>query len=76
MLTLDPDVKVRPSFSASRAQFGSSANHLLYQVVFLGDLNEFSNVQPLDVLSRHLVELLVPEPTERYSFQFDQYVSC
>ncbi|KAL7409612.1 Endonuclease/exonuclease/phosphatase [Mrakia frigida] len=42
-------------------------------LALLGDLNEFSGVQPLDILSTVLTELhgnLAPE--ERYSYQFDQ----
>lgn len=38
----------------------------------LGDLNEFSGVQPLDVLSTVLTELKMADPAERYSYQFDQ----
>jgi predicted extracellular nuclease len=50
--------------------------HILHslrlQIVLLGDLNEFDGVQPIEKLSQYLIQLQVADPTERYSYQFDQ----
>ncbi|KAL8278496.1 hypothetical protein RQP46_009186 [Phenoliferia psychrophenolica] len=41
-------------------------------VVLVGDINDFSGTQPLDILSSVMTELVVPDIAERYSYNYDQ----